>query len=65
MNFNKEIEKELKPLGLGGKVIPIAEKDKGTPEDWAKLEQEIFLETEQNREMMEKSLVYSNKNLII
>lgn len=31
------MEKELTELNLGGKVIPILEKDKGTSEDYAKL----------------------------
>lgn len=64
MNFNKEIEKELKTLELGGKVIPIKREDKGTPEDWAKLEHEISIKMDENAKMLVKSLLYSDKNFI-
>lgn len=59
------MEKELTELNLGGKVIPISEKDKGTPEDYAKLEAKISLRTEQNREMMEQSLIYAEHSLSV
>lgn len=62
-NFNKEMENELKELNLGGKCIPISDNDKGTPSDYARLESKIFLRTEKNREMMEKSIFYAKKYL--
>lgn len=62
-NFNEEIEKELNELNLGGKCIPISDNDKGTPSDYARLESRIILRTEENREMMEKSISYSKECL--
>ena len=64
-NFNEEMEKELTELNLGGKVIPILEKDKGTSEDYAKLETKILLRTEQNREMMEQSMINAEHSLSV
>ena len=64
-NFNEEMEKELTELNLGGKVIPILEKDKGTSEDYAKLEAKISLRTEQNREMMEQSMINAEHSLSV
>ena len=62
------MEKELTELNLGGKVIPILEKDKGTKgtsEDYAKLEAKILLRTEQNREMMEQSMINAEHSLSV
>jgi hypothetical protein len=64
-NFNEEMQKELAELNLGGKVIPIAEEDKGTSEDYAKLESKIFIKTEKNRIMMEQSIIYAQQALPI
>lgn len=52
MNFNEEMENELKELHLGGKVVPLDEKDKGTPEDWAILEKRIAYCAHENEIMM-------------
>ena len=41
-NFNEEFYEEMKPLNFGGKLVSIPEKDKGTPEDYAKLEAKIL-----------------------
>lgn len=64
-NFNEEIENELKELNLGGKSIPISDNDKGTPNDYVNLEAKIFLKTEENREMMEKSISYAKESLSV
>lgn len=64
-NFNEEIEKELAKLNLGGKLVPIAEEEKGTIEDYTKLETGIFLKTEENRKIMEQSLINAEKGLPI
>ena len=42
-NFNEEISRELEELHLGGKLVPIADKEKGTANDYAKLESKILL----------------------
>lgn len=55
MNFNEEIEKELRDLELGGKVVAIRPEDKGTPEDWAALERKIALRVHENEIMMTQS----------
>lgn len=62
-NFNEEVENELKELNLGGKCIPISDKDKGTLNDYANLEAKIILKTEENRKMMEKSISYAEASL--
>lgn len=62
-NFNEEIEKELLELNLGGKIITIAEEDKGTSEDYAKLESSILLRMEENRNMMYQSVINAKKGL--
>ena len=56
-NFNEEMLKELEKLNLGCRLIPIPEEDKGTPEDYKKLESKILVRTEENREMMEQSII--------
>lgn len=55
MNFNEEIEIELKELNLGGQVVPIQPEDKGTLEDWAVLERKIALRVHENEIMMTQS----------
>ena len=55
MNFNEEIEMELQELNLGGHVVPIQSKDKGTSEDWAVLERKIALRVHENEIMMTQS----------
>ena len=37
MNYNEEIFNELKSIGIGGQLIDMPEKDKGTREDYAEL----------------------------
>lgn len=55
MNFNEEMEIELKELNLGGQVVPIQPEDKGTLEDWAVLERKIALRVHENEIMMTQS----------
>ena len=45
-NFNEEMVRELADLNLGSRLVPISEKDKGTLEDYAELEANIFARTE-------------------
>lgn len=54
-NFNEEIADELKDLG--GRLVLIEDKDKGTASDWANLENEIQIRTHENEVMMEQSLI--------
>ena len=56
-NFNEEMVRELADLNLGSRLVPISENDKGTLEDYAKLEASIFARTEENRIMMEQSII--------
>lgn len=62
-NFNEEIERELAELQLGGKVVPIDEEDKATSEDYAKLEAQILLRTEENRKMLFQSSINAEHSL--
>lgn len=62
-NFNEEMEKELSELNLGGKIVPISEEGKGIPEDYAKLEASIEIRTEENRRMMEQSIINAKQSL--
>lgn len=55
MNFNEEIAQELECLNLDGKILEIPEKDKGTPEDYMKLEKNIELKCYENEVMMHES----------
>lgn len=55
MNFNEEIAKELNELGCNGEIIPIKEEDKGTPEDYLKLEKKMIEIDERNTDMLRKS----------
>jgi uncharacterized protein YacL (UPF0231 family) len=55
MNFNEEIEGELRDLNLGGKVVAIRSEDRGTPKDWATLERKIALRVHENEIMMTQS----------
>ena len=48
-NFNEEMVRELADLNLGSRLVPISENDKGTLEDYAELEANIFARTEENR----------------
>lgn len=54
-NFNEEIADELKDLG--GRIVLIEDKDKGTASDWTNLENEIQIRTHENEVMMEQSLI--------
>lgn len=62
-NFNEEMERELSELQLGGKVISINYEDKGTPDDYAKLEAQILLRTEENRNMLFQSSINAEHGL--
>lgn len=55
MDFNEEMEIEMRALGLGGRVVELDEKDKGTPLDWAMLERRIALRVHENEVMMTQS----------
>lgn len=55
MNFNEEMERELKELGLGGGVVLIQPEDRGTSNDWAVLERKIALRVHENEIMMTQS----------
>lgn len=62
-NFNEEMVRELGDLNLGSRLVPVSEKDKGTLEDYAKLEADIFVKTEENRIMMEQSIINAKYGL--
>lgn len=64
-NFNEEMVRELVDLNLGSRLVPISENDKGTPEDYAKLEANIFARTEENRIMMEQSIINAKYGLSV
>lgn len=64
-NFNEEMVRELADLNLGSRLVPISENDKGTPEDYAKLEANIFARTEENRIMMEQSIINAKYGLSV
>lgn len=64
-NFNEEMVRELADLNLGSRLVPISENDKGTPEDYAKLEASIFARTEENRIMMEQSIINAKYGLSV
>lgn len=55
MNFNEEMERELKELNLGGEVVLIQPEDRGTSNDWAVLERKIALRVHENEIMMTQS----------
>lgn len=55
MNFNEEMERELKELNLGGRVVSIQPEDRGTSNDWAVLERKIALRVHENEIMMTQS----------
>lgn len=62
-NFNEEMVRELGDLNLGSRLVPVSEKDKGTLDDYAKLEASIFARTEENRIMMEQSIINAKDGL--
>ena len=62
-NFNEEMVRELGDLNLGSRLVPVSEKDKSTLEDYAKLEADIFVKTEENRIMMEQSIINAKYGL--
>ena len=64
-NFNEEMARELADLNLGSRLVPISENDKGTLEDYAKLETNIFARTEENRIMMEQSIINAKYGLSV
>jgi hypothetical protein len=55
MNFNEEMERELRELNLGGQLESICTEDQGTPEEWAILEKKIALRVHENEIMMTQS----------
>jgi len=63
MDFNEEMEFEFRKLGLGGRVVQLEEKDKGTPEDWANLERKITLHAIENDILLSKSILYAKNSL--
>lgn len=64
MNFNEEMDYELKPLRLGGRIVEIKEEDKGTPQDWAELQRKIDLRCEQNEKMILQSRINAQKSIL-
>lgn len=64
MNFNEEMERELLDLSFGGKIVNIAPEDKGTPEDWATLEQKIAFRTHENEIMMMQSKINASRSVL-
>ena len=64
-NFNEEMVRELADLNLGSRLVPISEKDKGTLDDYAELEANIFARTEENRIMMEQSIINAKYGLSV
>ena len=62
-NFNEEMVKELEDFGFGCRIVSISKKDKGTLEDYAKFEADIFVKTEENRIMMEQSIINAKDGL--
>ena len=64
-NFNEEMVRELADLNLGSRLVLVYEKDKGTLDDYAKLEASIFARTEENRIMMEQSIINAKYGLSV
>ena len=64
-NFNEEMVRELADLNLGSRLVPISENDKGTLEYYAELEANIFARTEENRIMMEQSIINAKYGLSV
>lgn len=64
-NFNEEMVRELADLNLGSRLVLVSENDKGTLEDYAKLEASIFARTEENRIMMEQSIINAKYGLSV
>jgi len=64
-NFNEEMVRKLADLNLGSRLVTISENDKGTLEDYAKLEASIFARTEENRIMMEQSIINAKYGLSV
>ena len=64
-NFNEEMVRELADLNLGSRLVLVSENDKGTLEDYAKLETNIFARTEENRIMMEQSIINAKYGLSV
>lgn len=62
-NFNEEMVRELADLNLGSRLVLVSENDKGTLDDYAKLEANIFVKTEENRIMMEQSIINAKYSL--
>lgn len=58
------MERELSSLHLGGKVVDIPPKDKGTPKDFALLERKIAIKTYENEIMMEQSIANAKYSML-
>jgi hypothetical protein len=56
MNYNEEMEKELKELGLEGHIVPIKDEDKGKVEDYAKLDIQEKIIDYKNTSMLRESI---------
>lgn len=52
-NFNEEIAQELEKLNFHGELVPIEKQDKGTDEDYAKLEAKILKRCKQHESYTE------------
>lgn len=57
MNFNEEMDRELRELGLGGQVVPMKEDDKGTEEDYLNLARKGRKIDEKNTAMFRESAI--------
>ena len=64
MNFYDELEREFKNAGINGKVIPVPDELKPTPEDFAELDRRIAIRTRENEIMMAESIKYAKTSLI-
>ena len=64
MNFYDELEREFKNAGINGKVIPVPDELKPTPEDFTELDRRIAIRTRENEIMMAESIKYANTSLI-
>ena len=63
MNFYEELERECKKAGLSGKIITVPEDLKPTQRDFIELASNIYLKTEENRNMLFLSEEYAKNNL--
>lgn len=59
MSFYEEIDREFKSAGIEGKIIPVPQELRPTPQDFAELDAKIEKRCEENRNMMFLSEIYS------